>query len=401
MDRVDLLLTGCRAATMVGPSFGAIEDAAIAIADARIVWAGPRSAAPSLRPRETVSLDGRWITPGLVDCHTHLVFGGTRVAEWEARLGGESYESIARRGGGIRSTVAATRAATDAQLKVSAQRRLDELASGGVTTVEIKSGYGLDHETELRMLRVAGRLQGRGVRIVRSFLGLHAVPADVPRAQFVQQMVDETLPAAHAARLVDQVDAFLETIAFNQDEVGALFRKARALGLPVKLHADQLSDGGGAALAASFGALSADHLEHTSEAGVAAMARAGTVAVLLPGAFHMLRETRVPPVEAFRSAGVGMAVATDCNPGSSPMLSVTQAMNHACTRFGLTPVEALAGTTRIAASALGLADEIGTIETGKRADLVAWEIDRPAELAYWISGLRAHRVWVGGTERRS
>ncbi|MDB5365183.1 MAG: imidazolonepropionase [Rhodospirillales bacterium] len=397
MDPIDLLLTDCRVATMRAPNFGAIEDAAIAITNGRIAWVGPRADCPAVQAKQIESLDGRWVTPGLIDCHTHLVFGGTRVGEWEARLDGESYESIARRGGGIRSTVAATRAADEATLRASAQKRLDQLIAGGVTTVEIKSGYGLDAETELRMLRVAGSL--RDARIVRSFLGLHALPGDVAREDYVRGMVETVLPAAHAAGLVDQVDAFLETIAFNTDEVGSLFRKARELGLQVKLHADQLSDGNGAALAASFGALSADHVEHTSKDGVAAMARAGTVAVLLPGAFHTLRETKLPPIDEFRAAGVAMAVATDCNPGSSPMLSLPLAMNFACVRFGLTPSEALAGVTRVAATALGLGNEIGTIEPGKRADLVAWDIDRPAELAYWLGPTCAARSWIGGTAR--
>ncbi|GIL37960.1 imidazolonepropionase [Roseiterribacter gracilis] len=393
MTAIDLLLTDCNVATMDGPGVGEITDAAIAIAQGRIVWVGPRRDAPQVATTER--LDGQWVTPGLIDCHTHLVFGGTRVGEWEARLDGESYESIAKRGGGIRSTVAATRAASDDELRSSAQTRLDALIAGGVTTVEIKSGYGLDHTTELRMLRVAGELQG--ARVVRSFLGLHALPPDVARETYVRDMVEIVLPAAHAEGLVDQVDAFLETIAFNTDEVTALFRKAKALGLPVKLHADQLSDGKGAALAASFGALSADHVEHTGADGVAAMARSGTVAVLLPGAFHTLRETKLPPIDEFRRAKVAMAVATDCNPGSSPMLSLPLAMNFACVRFGLTPSEALAGVTRNAAAALGMAHEIGTIAAGKRADLVAWEIDRPAELAYWLGLTRATRRWIGGT----
>jgi imidazolonepropionase len=395
MDPIDLLLTDCRVATMRAPNFGAIEDAAIAITNGRIAWVGPRPDCPAVQAMQIESLHGRWITPGLIDCHTHLVFGGTRVGEWEARLDGESYEAIARRGGGIRSTVAATRAADEATLRASAQKRLDQLIAGGVTTVEIKSGYGLDAETELRMLRVAGALDG--ARIVRSFLGLHALPPEVGRHEFVRDMVENVLPAAHAAGLVDHVDAFLETIAFTGDEVASLFRKASALGLRVKLHADQLSDGNGAALAASFGALSADHLEHTSAAGVAAMAKAGTVAVLLPGAFHTLRETRLPPIDEFRRAGVAMAVATDCNPGSSPMLSLPLAMNLACVRFGLRPAEALAGVTRNAAAALGLSDQIGTIEIGKQADLAAWDIERPAELAYWLAGTRAWRVWRDGT----
>jgi imidazolonepropionase len=397
----DLLLTDCRLATMVagGVPFGAVEDGAVLIADGRIVWAGARAELPVDKPVETHRLDGRWVTPGLVDCHTHLVFGGDRSGEFEQRLNGVSYEAIARAGGGIVSTMTATRAATEEALYASALTRLAGLKSTGVTTVEIKSGYGLDRDSELKMLRVARRI-GReaGVRVRTSYLGLHAVPPEhrADRAAYVDKAVDEILPAAHAEGLVDAVDAYCEPIAFSTEEVGRLFDKARALGLPVKLHADQLSDGGGAALAARYGALSADHVEHTAEAGVKAMAAAGVVAVLLPGAFLMLRETQLPPVALLRRHGVEMAVATDCNPGTSPVASMTAALNLACVQFRLTPEEALAGATRAAAAALGLADEIGTIAAGKAADLAVWDVERPAELCYWLGKPLLHRRYLAG-----
>ena len=397
----DLLLTDCRLATMVagGVPFGAVEDGAVLIADGRIVWAGARAELPVDKPVETHRLDGRWVTPGLVDCHTHLVFGGDRSGEFEQRLNGVSYETIARAGGGIVSTMTATRAATEEALYASALTRLAGLKSTGVTTVEIKSGYGLDRDSELKMLRVARRI-GReaGVRVRTSYLGLHAVPPEhrADRAAYVDKAVDEILPAAHAEGLVDAVDAYCEPIAFSTEEVGRLFDKARALGLPVKLHADQLSDGGGAALAARYGALSADHVEHTAEAGVKAMAAAGVVAVLLPGAFLMLRETQLPPVALLRRHGVEMAVATDCNPGTSPVASMTAALNLACVQFRLTPEEALAGATRAAAAALGLANEIGTIAAGKAADLAVWDVERPAELCYWLGKPLLHRRYLAG-----
>ena len=401
MIRVDRLITDCRLATMVpgGEPYGAIEDAAILICDGRIVWTGAREALPEHEATKISRLDGRWVTPGLVDCHTHLVFGGDRSGEFEQRLGGASYEAIARAGGGIVSSVAATRAASENALYASALGRLAGLKATGVTTVEIKSGYGLDSETELKMLRVARRI-GReaGVRVRTSYLGLHAVPPEYRenRAAYVDKAVDDILPAAHAEGLVDAVDAYCEPIAFSRDEVGRLFDKAKALGLPVKLHADQLSDGGGAALAARYGALSADHVEYTDEAGVRAMAEAGVVAVLLPGAWLMLRETTPPPVALLRVHGVAMAVATDCNPGTSPLASMTAAINLACVQFRLTPEEALAGATRIAARALGLEDEIGTLEASKAADLAAWDIERPAELAYWLGKPLLARRMVGG-----
>ena len=401
MIRADRLITDCRLATMAegGEPYGAIEDGALLIEDGRIAWVGARADLPAHQAVETERLDGRWVTPGLIDCHTHLVFGGDRSGEFEQRLNGATYEEIARAGGGIVSTMAATRAASEDDLYASALGRLAGLTATGVTTVEIKSGYGLDRETELKMLRVARRI-GReaGVRVRTSYLGLHAVPPEwkADRGGYVDLAVDGILPAAHAEGLVDAVDAYCEPIAFSTDEVGRLFDRARALGLPVKLHADQLSDGGGAALAGRYGALSADHVEHTSEAGVRAMAEAGVVAVLLPGAYLMLRETTPPPIDLFRRHGVAMAVATDCNPGTSPVASMTAAISLACVQFRLTPEEALAGATRQAAKALGLAGEIGTLEAGKAADLAAWDIERPAELAYWLGKPLLARTWVAG-----
>jgi imidazolonepropionase len=382
-----------------GDAYGAVEDGALLVADGRIVFAGSRADLPPHQAAETHRLDGRWVTPGLIDCHTHLVFGGDRSGEFEQRLNGATYEEIARAGGGIVSTMGATRAASEDQLYASALTRLAGLKATGDTTVEIKSGYGLDRDSELKMLRVARRV-GReaGVRVRTSYLGLHAVPPEhrADRARYVDLAVDEILPAAHAEGLVDAVDAYCEPIAFSEAEVARLFDKARALGLPVKLHADQLSDGGGAALAARYGALSADHVEHSSEAGVRAMAEAGVVAVLLPGAFLMLRETTPPPIDLFRRHGAAMAVATDCNPGTSPVASMTAAISLACVQFRLTPAEALAGATRHAARALGLADRVGTLEAGKAADLAVWDVERPAELAYWLGKPLLNRRYVAG-----
>ena len=401
MIRADRLITDCRLATMAesGTAYGAVEDGALLVRDGRIVWAGARGDLPAHEAATIDRLDGRWVTPGLVDCHTHLVFGGDRSGEFEQRLGGATYEEIARAGGGIVSSVAATRAASEDALYASAVARLAGLKATGVTTVEIKSGYGLDQDSELKMLRVARRI-GReaGVRVRTSYLGLHAVPPEwkTDRGRYVDLAVDQILPAAHAEGLVDAVDAYCEPIAFSTEEVARLFDRAKALGLPVRLHADQLSDGGGAALAARYGALSADHVEHTNEAGVQAMAAAGVVAVLLPGAWLMLRETVLPPIDPFRRHGVAMAVATDCNPGTSPVASMTAAINLACVQFRLTPEEALAGATRIAARALGLEAGIGTLEAGKAADLAVWDIERPAELAYWLGKpLLAKRMVAG------
>lgn len=369
-----------------GEPYGALADAALAIRDGRIAWLGPMAALPSREARAVEDLDGAWVTPGLVDCHTHLVFGGDRSGEFEQRLEGVSYAEIARRGGGIRATVAATRAAGEGELLAAARRRLGALQARGVTTVEVKSGYALDLEGELRMLRVARALGRAGTAdVVTSLLALHALPVehDGDRRAYVELVKGPLLEAAAREGLADAVDAFCEGIAFSPEEVAELFAAASGLGLPIKLHADQLSNLGGATLAARFGALSADHLEHADEAGVLAMAAAGTVAVLLPGAFYTLRETQRPPVELFRRHGVPMAVATDANPGSSPLLSPLLALNMACTLFGLTAEEALAGMTRVAARALRL-DDRGVLEVGRRADLAVWRIGRPAELCYWL-----------------
>lgn len=392
MPRWDALWTGGSLATMTGPagSWGAIRDGALAVAGERIAWVGARAALPASPAdcaREVHDLGGGWLTPGLIDCHTHLVFGGSRIGEFERRLEGESYTDIARAGGGILSTIAATRAAARAELVAAALPRLNALLAEGVTTVEIKSGYGLDLDTERDMLAAARELGRRtGARVLTTFLGAHAVPPEFAgRADaYVDFVCDTVLPTLAEEGLVDAVDAFCERIAFDGGQVDRVFRCARGLGLPVKLHADQLSDGGGAALAARHRALSADHLEHTPEEGVAALACAGTVAVLLPGAFYVLRETRLPPVDALRRHRVPIAIASDLNPGSSPVASLLATMNLACTLFRLTPAEALAGVTRCAARALGIEAESGTLEAGKRADLAAWDIESPAELAYWL-----------------
>ena len=398
----DLLLTGATLATMTGPApYGLVEHGAVAIRGGRIAWAGAGAELPSehrkLPPRP---LEGRLVTPGLVDCHTHSVFAGSRAREFEARLEGASYEEIARAGGGILSTVRATRAAGEAALVAAALPRIDRMLALGVTTVEIKSGYGLDIETELAMLRAARRIaEERPVRVVTSFLGAHAIPPDHAGrpAAYLDEICLPALKAAHAEGLADAVDGFCETIAFGPPEIARLFEAAKALGLPLKLHAEQLSNQGGAALAARMGALSADHLEYLDAEGIAAMKAAGTAAVILPGAFYTLRETQSPPIAALREAGVPMAVATDFNPGSSPMLSLPLAMNMACTLFRLTPEEALLGTTRHAARALGLSDR-GTIAPGQLADLAVWEADHPAELSYQIGGPALHARFLGGAQ---
>ena len=380
-----LALTNARVATMRpgGAPYGAIENAAVLIEDGRIAWVGPTGEAP--RAEETADLGGRWVTPGLIDCHTHIVHGGNRAREFELRLEGASYEEIARAGGGILSTVAATRAATIDELVASALPRLDHLLAEGVTTIEIKSGYGLDLETEVKMLQAARRLGSeRDVEVQTSLLAAHAVPPEFKGDPdgYVQLVTDQIIPAVRKAGLADAVDGFCEGIAFSPDQIRRVFEKARAVDMPVKLHAEQLSDLKGAVLAAEFGALSADHLEYLQEDGVRAMAAAGTVAVLLPGAFYTLREKQLPPVDLFRRHGVPIAIATDCNPGSSPVTSLLLMLNMAATLFRLTPEEALAGVTRNAARALGLEDEIGTVQPGRRADLAIFDIETPAELAY-------------------
>ena len=401
-SRWDRLLLNATLATFAGDApYGLIEHGAIALHRGRIAWLGRMDAlpaAPDALAAAVVSLDGALLTPGLIDCHTHLVFGGDRAQEFDLRLNGASYADIAHAGGGIVSTVQATRDASEDQLYAQSLPRAQALRRDGVTTLEIKSGYGLSLDSERRMLRVARRL-GRelGISVRTSFLGLHALPPEFRdrRDDYVALVCDEMLPTLAAEGLVDAVDAFCEGIGFSPVETRRLFERARALGLPVKLHAEQLSDLDGAALVAEYGGLSADHLEHLSESGVRAMAAAGTVAVLLPGAFYALRETQLPPIERLREHRVPMAVASDCNPGTSPLLSLRLAAGMACTLFRLTPEEALCGVTVHAARALGLADR-GTLALGQRADLVAWNVRAPAELCYWIGGELVREVWLGG-----
>jgi imidazolonepropionase len=375
-----MLLTNLTAATMRN-GYGLIPDAAILLEDSRIVWVGPRAEAPA---GKSTDCGGRLVTPGLVDCHTHIVYGGNRANEFELRLTGVPYAEIAKAGGGIASTVRATRAETEDQLTASAIKRLDTLLAEGVTTIEIKSGYGLDVDTELKMLRVARKLgQIRPVTVKTTFLGAHAIPQEFKekREEYLKIVCNQSLPQAFSQGLVDAVDAFCEGIAFSVEEVRQVFEVAKRLGLPVKLHAEQLSNLGGARLAAGFGALSVDHIEYLDDAGVAAIAQSGTVAVLLPGAFYYLREKQAPPVAALRSRNVPIAIATDLNPGSSPVHSLLATMNMACVLFGLTPEEALMGVTVNAARALGLKDR-GTIAPGQKADLVLWDAERPGDLAY-------------------
>ncbi|NJM81211.1 MAG: imidazolonepropionase [Tabrizicola sp.] len=395
------ILAARRAATLRPGQgdYGLVEDAALVVDGARLDWVGPRAELPGrYGALAVVDAGGRLVTPGLIDCHTHLVHAGQRAEEFEMRLKGASYEEVARGGGGILSTVRATRAAGEDALLAAALPFVDAMIAEGVTVIEIKSGYGLDRETELRMLRTARRIATRRpVTVQTSFLGAHAVPPEYAgRADaYIDEICIPTLRAAHAEGLVDAVDGFCEGIAFDTVQIGRLFAVARTLGLPVKLHAEQLSNLGGAVLAAGHGALSADHLEHLDEAGVVAMAASGTVAVILPGAFYTLRETQLPPIALFRAHGVAMAVATDFNPGSSPMCSPLLAMNMACTLFRMTPAEALAGVTLQAARALGLADR-GMIAPGMRADLAIWEAEHPAELGYRIGGVPLHARMYGG-----
>ena len=374
----DSVWLNAKLATMTGGApYGAIRDGVLAVTDGRISWVGSRGEWKDKAGRE-IDARGAWITPGLVDCHTHLVYAGNRAAEFELRLKGASYEEVARAGGGIVSTVAQTRAASEDDLVKIAQARLAQWLAEGVAVVEVKSGYGLDRDTELKMLRAARRL--RGVTAKTTFLGAHALPAEFKGRpdDYIDFICDEVMPLAKP----DAVDGFCEGIGFSPAQIEKVFKKAKILNLPVKLHADQLSDLGGAALAAKYGALSADHLEYTNEAGVRAMAAAGTVAVLLPGAFYFLREKQLPPVEALRRHGVPIALATDNNPGSSPLTSLLLTMNLACTLFRLTPEEALAGITRNGARALGMQATHGTLEVGKAADFALWEVESPAALAY-------------------
>jgi len=400
----DLVVTNAELATMTGTEpYGAIHEGALAIAGDRIAWVGATRELPAgARGARTLDAGGRWITPGLVDCHTHLVYAGNRANEFERRLEGATYAEIARAGGGIAATVRATRAASTDALVLQSRPRLAALAAEGVTTVEIKSGYGLDTTTERRMLEAARAVAADvGVDVRTTLLAAHALPVEFAgrRDAYVELVCHETIPAIARAGLADAVDAFCETIGFTPEETRRVFVAARAHGLPVKLHADQLADSGGAALAAEFEALSADHLEYASEDGVTALSVAGTVAVLLPGAFYALRETRLPPVAALRARRVPMAVATDCNPGTSPVTSLLLMLNFACTLFRLTPAEALAGATKHAARALGLVDR-GTLAPGQRADLALWDVAEPAELAYAMGGNPCAGVVRGGTVLR-
>lgn len=391
----------CHVATMAGGKYSIIEDAAIVTDAGSIHWLGPRDQAPATLPVEVVDLGGAWVTPGLIDCHTHSVFGGNRSAEFEQRLQGVSYAEIAAAGGGIASSVRATRAASEDVLFDTARARLNCLLRDGVTTVEVKSGYGLDLPGERKMLRVIRRLGAELPMTVRSTcLAAHALPPEYAGQAdaYIRHVCEQMLPALAAEGLVDAVDAFCEHLAFSPVQVERVFQAAHGLGLPVKLHAEQLSALGGSSLAARYQALSADHLEFMTEADAVAMAAAGTVAVLLPGAFYFLRETRLPPVECLRRHGVAMAVASDLNPGTSPVLSLRLMLNMACTLFRLTPEEALAGVTLHAARALGLAATHGSLEVGKRADFVAWQIDRPADLAYWLGGDLGKRLVIEGVE---
>ena len=397
---MSLFLENCRVATMRpgGMPYGLIPDAAIRIVNGRIAWTGAATGCEDRPGEERLDLGGRLVTPGLIDCHTHLVYAGSRADEWAMRIAGATYEEIARGGGGIASTVRATRAATESELLEPARNRLRTMMAEGVTTVEIKSGYGLDLETELRMLRVARKLgRTENVDVVATFLGAHALPPEYGgnREAYLRLLTEDMLPAVKAEGLADAVDAYCERMAFTTAEVRKIFERARALGLPVRLHAEQFSDSGGAAMAAKLGALSCDHLEYLSLEGIKAMAAAGTAAVLAPGAYYYLGETRKPPIEALQAASVPMAVSTDHNPGTSPMLSLLAAMNMACVLFGLTPEEALRGATVNAALALGLTDR-GSIERGKRADLAVWDVQSPEELSYALGNNPCYRVYKNG-----
>ncbi|MFZ5732371.1 MAG: imidazolonepropionase [Pseudomonadota bacterium] len=400
-ERFDTIWRNARLATMAGrPGLGIVENGVIAARNGRIAYAGSATEfSASADAPEQIDCAGRWITPGLVDCHTHLVYGGSRAVEFEQRLTGASYEEIARAGGGIVSTVRATRQASVDDLVASALPRLDALIAEGVTTIEIKSGYGLDLDTEARQLTAARALgDKRNVTIKTSFLGAHALPPEASgdKDAYIALVCDRMLPAIAKAGLADAVDGFMEGIAFSAEQTERVFAAARALELPVKLHADQLSNLGGAALAARYGALSADHLEYTDETGVIAMANAGTVPVLLPGAYYFIRETQKPPIDLLRKHNAGIALATDCNPGSSPLTSLLLVMNMAATLFRMTVEECLKGVTREGARALGMQHETGTLEAGKWCDLAIWDIEQPADLVYRIGFNPLHtRIWRG------
>lgn len=397
--RCDRLWTDARLATLTGDGLGVVERGCVAATDGAIVYAGPVADAPAFDAAGTVGCEGRWITPGLIDCHTHLIHGGDRAHEFELRLAGASYEEIACAGGGIVSTMRATRAADQAALVASALPRLDALIAEGVTTVEVKSGYGLSTEHEAKMLRASRALgHQRAVRVATTFLGAHALPPEYAEDAdgYIDLVCGTMLPAIAAEGLADAVDAFCEGIGFTPDQTERVFQAAVKHGLPVKLHAEQLSNQHGSALAARYGALSADHLEYLDDAGIAAMAAAGTVATLLPGAYYFVRETKLPPVDALRAAGVPIALATDCNPGTSPLTSLLLAMNMGATLFRLTVDECIAGVTREAARALGLQDRIGTLQVGKACDLAIWDIERPAELVYRMGFNPLHQRIFGG-----
>lgn len=399
--KCDRVWRGARLATMAAgqPGLGIVENGVIAARDGRIAYAGSDADAPALDAAETIDCDGRWITPGLVDCHTHIVFGGNRAHEFELRLAGATYEEISRAGGGIASTMRATRHESEEQLLAAAKQRVETLMRDGVTTLEIKSGYGLDTDNEMKSLRVARRLgEVLPLSVVTTFLGAHALPPEAggDKDAYIAQVCEQQLPAVARAGLADAVDAFCESIAFSPEQTARVFEAAHKLGLPVKLHAEQLTTLGGAELAARFGALSADHLEHADEKGIAALAKSGTVAVLLPGAFYFLREAQKPPVDLLRKHGVPIAVSSDSNPGTSPLTSLLLTMNMAATLFRLTVDECLLGVTRHAARALGRLDTIGTLEAGKSCDLAIWDIERPAELVYRIGFTPLHaRIWRG------
>jgi imidazolonepropionase len=407
-DRWDQLLINCRIANPLadGSGYAMTESAAIGIAGHQIVFAGEQSdlpMAPEASAAAIIDLGNALVTPGLIDCHTHLVFAGNRANEFEMRLQGASYQEVARAGGGINSSVRATRSASFDDLLAQSLPRARDLVRDGVTCIEIKSGYGLDLDSERRMLQAARRIgEQLGISISTTFLGMHALPPEWldRRDAYVSEAIDHWLPALHAEGLIDAVDAFCEGIAFTPAETRRLFEKAKSLSIPVKLHADQLSDLGGAALCAEFGGWSADHIEYSSEAAVRAMAASGTVAVLLPGSFYCLRETQMPPIAALRRHSVAMAVATDLNPGTSPLRSLRLAMNQACTLFRLTPAEAFAGATLHAARALGMSHRKGLLSAGMDADLAVWSFNNAAELSYWIGGRGPERVWAMGRPLR-
>ncbi|MFV8783412.1 imidazolonepropionase [Microbulbifer sp. SA54] len=401
-ERCDLLITNVHAATMdpsLPGAYGAIEDAAVAVTGNKIVWIGPRQELPECTADQIIDGEGQWLTPGLIDCHTHLVYGGHRAGEFARRLGGESYEDVARAGGGILSSVRATRAASAEDLYHAAEPRLKALMSEGVTSIEIKSGYGLELDAELKQLRVARRLaQHYPVNILTTCLAAHALPPEYDgRAdEYIDLVCDEILPAVAKEQLADAVDMFCETIAFSVEQCQRVINAAQALGLPVKVHAEQLARTGATEMAAKAGALSVDHIEYITDADVAAMAESGTAAVLLPGAFYTLKETRVPPVDKLRAAGVPMAISTDLNPGTCPIASLRLMMNMSCNLFGLTPAEALAGVTRSAARALGICCSRGVLRVGLVADMVLWPMDSPDQLAYEVGALKPSDVFFGG-----